>query len=277
MGARSDDRRRCVTSPAARGDRAGFTLIELLVVVAIIGLLTAILLPSLTKARLLARRTACQANLAAIGKAAVLYQSDYGEYVPICWANISPDCPNPWKSWRATLLRYASGVAAFNCPAAKDTGSIGEVFHSVEEMSRQDMDHTINAGSYGVMYQYALPSYMTLNDSGLVTRGHPMWSCAFSTAPGVSWRKPADSVYVADACLTQGPVTYPSVSHKGYGTSAIVPPSADGYFDLMVTRRFADRHLGTNCLFLGGNVVNYATSILDHMPGGSGNNVWTTE
>jgi type II secretory pathway pseudopilin PulG len=58
-------------------------LIELLVVMAIIALLMAILLPSLEKARAMARRATCTSNLSGIGKALAMYEADYNEFMQL--------------------------------------------------------------------------------------------------------------------------------------------------------------------------------------------------
>ena len=68
---------------AGRGRNArAFTLIDLLVVVAIIVLLIAILLPTLSRARAQTRMAVCKSNLREYGKASAYYLADYNDVFP---------------------------------------------------------------------------------------------------------------------------------------------------------------------------------------------------
>lgn len=62
--------------------RGGFTLVELLVVVAIVGLLIAILLPSLAAGRRAARETRCLATLRELATCTHLYAAESADVLP---------------------------------------------------------------------------------------------------------------------------------------------------------------------------------------------------
>jgi prepilin-type N-terminal cleavage/methylation domain-containing protein/prepilin-type processing-associated H-X9-DG protein len=79
--------------------RRGFTLIELLVVVAIIGVLLAIVIPALTKAKEVARELICKTNIREYGLVGTLYLEDNNFRFPFPWWIIYKD---PWNFFSST-------------------------------------------------------------------------------------------------------------------------------------------------------------------------------
>src|SRR5688500_17360027 len=94
-------------SQYAATQRRAFTLVELLVVIGIIALLISILLPALSRAKAVANRTACQANLRSLGQALVIYNGDnHGYNIPsYTMTGVSGGSSVPLEGWACIMDR----------------------------------------------------------------------------------------------------------------------------------------------------------------------------
>ncbi len=113
--------------------RKSFTLIELLVVIGIIGILMAIILTPIHRAREYARQTSCASNLQQINKCLQIYAEDYNDRYPLAsmdelweWDHddlndpIDPSDPNGPKKlmgWMRRLLEYIKDKKVYKCPS----------------------------------------------------------------------------------------------------------------------------------------------------------------
>ncbi|EIP98320.1 prepilin-type N-terminal cleavage/methylation domain-containing protein [Opitutaceae bacterium TAV1] len=96
----------CIRLPAATRVRHAFTLVELLTVIAIIGILAAILIPTVGAVRKTARDVRCKSNLRQLGVAVHLYAGEHKNLFP--GGNIAPDPVNgiPRITWDKALIPY---------------------------------------------------------------------------------------------------------------------------------------------------------------------------
>ncbi len=134
MKARSNDSRRALKGNVFKGGRddgcpggrsGGFTLIELLVVIAIIGVLAALLLPSLSAGKQRAAATSCKSNLHQIGLAIGMFAEDMRGYYPISgavipWNAVDPTTQN--NSWMQQITNEVQNTNVYRCPTDRLSG-----------------------------------------------------------------------------------------------------------------------------------------------------------
>jgi prepilin-type N-terminal cleavage/methylation domain-containing protein/prepilin-type processing-associated H-X9-DG protein len=236
----------------------GFTLIELLVVIAIIGILAALLLPAISRAKDSARSTQCLNNLKQLQICSHLYAGDNADFLPPNDSLVTPDgTPNgttiaSGQSWcpdhpqtdlntsnleHGVLFSYNHSPAIYHCPADNATVQTpdGQPLSQLRNRS-YNMSQSVNGYS---AYLNNIADYQEV--------GHIP---AFSTLSQIQTPGPSDLfVFIDELADTE--------SDSSFG----MPPKRSPYFEKWQGCWFdmpADRHnQGGNLSFADGHVEHW--------------------
>ncbi len=154
--------------------RAAFTLIELLVVISVIAILMGILLPSLSKARQVAKRAVCASNLRQLFLANSGYANENNGFYVLAAEDIDGDNLHRWHGerdnvneafdpLRSPLSSYLADGAVKRCPSFAERD-----YHSQPGQSAAGFE--AGCGGYGYNSEYIGARYDLQNTSAKVSR-----------------------------------------------------------------------------------------------------------
>lgn len=256
------------------GRKNGFTLVELLVVISIIALLLSILMPSLNRARKLARQILCQSRLSQWGLAFESYSSTNDNFYPhidgrdrtdfppgatlptdmshedladyyFGWVDVLPSFMNlkPWRDY--ALYKKPDAATIFQCPSAKI-------------IKNANYKYTPERVGY---FSYAMNSCLELDSSCYAPYDEPSGNNMPSFLKTTLINKPSDVILLYDQLL-----------NPKYGYNATLLNRSAGRYCGAYPREFSVRHrkgkkgLGGFVLFTDSHIEWKKTVWKEHWP-----------
>ena len=218
------------TSP----DQTAFTLTELLVVIAVMGILAALLLPSLARAKRKSQQVSCTSNLHQIDLALRMYADDNKDVLPFIGPR-SPEGDAVWQRFRPLVQNYlgiqsraSSQDKIFACPA--DRFCIGFDDHGPIRGGPAHEDHTgTNFTSYlfNGFNTALLPPAPGIAGAPMGAIPNPARTVLVAEGPafvGFSWHEPHQELLFCDALnevgYVDGHVSFVKIYWKGPSTKA---------------------------------------------------------
>lgn len=194
-----------------KGPLRAFTLLELLAVIAIIGILAALLLPALGRAKAEGKRAICIANLSQIDKAVAMYAADNSDilfpFIEKAAGSNSSFMFSQWTSYVPLIGRYVGWKGPpspqdklFACPA--DTfryeGNtyhwVGESMHSKSNVNYSsyvfNAGNAVFQGSFRASTPSKLPGVLGWKLGSITTPSRTILVAEYLALDSLSWHKP---------------------------------------------------------------------------------------